>query len=388
MAELAGVINAAQGRLVRLIARGLAEDAWGQAGVHTPAQWLTWKLGVAPARARQLLLLARRAAELPATVAALTDGEVSLDQASVVARHVPPAWEESAATLARTATVPQLTRALGRYGFEPPDPDRPAGSGPADPGDVSFGPTDGGRWRLHADLAADEGAVVERSLVRAHDELFHASSDGARVTWADALVAAAESSLASGEVGLPGANRFTVNVHLEADPAVTDGPGVMSLHLGHRLPTTLRRLLSCEADLRPVFERAGRAVSVGRAQRVVPGRTRRVVEHRDRGCRVPGCDRTRFLQIHHILHWEDGGATDTPNLVALCRRHHRLHHLGELGIAGDADRPDGLAFTDARGRELGPTGRPRAPDHLPDGPAYRHPTGERLDGRWLSLTTA
>lgn len=49
---------------------------------------------------------------------------------------------------------------------------------------------------------------------------------------------------------------------------------------------------------------------------------------------------------------EDGGPTDTDNLVALCRRRHRLHHLGLLGVRGHAnaprDGPDGLELTDAR----------------------------------------
>jgi len=75
-------------------------------------------------------------------------------------------------------------------------------------------------------------------------------------------------------------------------------------------------------------------------------------------------------------------------LVALCQPHHRLHHKGRLGIAGDADDPNGLVFTDAEGRRLAASGRPVPPDeplvdlaarlNLPtDG--WVHPTGERLD---------
>ena len=117
-----------------------------------------------------------------------------------------------------------------------------------------------------------------------------------------------------------------------------------------------------------------------------------MVEDRDRGCRVPGCSRSRWLQVHHITHWEDGGPTDTPNLVALCGRHHRLHHRGQLGIAGDADDPDGIVFTDARGRRLTGCGRPAPPrPELADAverlqlrpTTYVHPTGERLDTRWV-----
>ena len=129
-------------------------------------------------------------------------------------------------------------------------------------------------------------------------------------------------------------------------------------------------------------------MNVGRAFRTVPDRTRMVIEERDRGCRVPGCDRSRWLHVHHIEHWEDGGASDTHNLLALCRRHHRLHHLGHLGIAGDADDPDGVIFTDQRGWRLNGCGRPVPPGRSVEAAAgelgiatgaWSHPTGERLD---------
>ena len=106
-----------------------------------------------------------------------------------------------------------------------------------------------------------------------------------------------------------------------------------------------------------------------------------------------GCERSRWLHVHHINHWEDGGRTDTANLICLCSRHHRLHHLGRLGIAGDADGPDGVVFTDERGRRLTGRGKPVPPQARPletaavglDIPPgnWSHPTGETLDLRWL-----
>ncbi|MGI8983872.1 MAG: HNH endonuclease signature motif containing protein, partial [Acidimicrobiales bacterium] len=146
-----------------------------------------------------------------------------------------------------------------------------------------------------------------------------------------------------------------------------------------------------------VIEAGGRPVSVGRSLRTVSDRTRMVIEERDRGCRVPGCDRTRWLHVHHIRHWEDGGPSDTDNLMALCHRHHRLHHLGRLGIEGNADEPDGIRFTDERGRPLDATGRPVVPgqpfaaaarDLGVAAGAWSHPSGERLDPWWVHLNEA
>ncbi|MFN8035614.1 MAG: DUF222 domain-containing protein [Acidimicrobiia bacterium] len=365
VAELAGVINAAQGRLVQLVARALSEQLWVQSGVHSPVQWLTWQLGVSSGQAHRYVALARRAEELPATMAACERGALSVDQAAIVARYVPADHEASASELAQECTVRQLTRALRRYSFDPPEPVDPTEErDPEEPEHrvVSFGSTDDGRWRLHADLPLDEGALLEAALTAAHGSL----DDGA--TWADALLAMAEGAMTATEARLPGASRVMIHAHLEA--------GSLSLHLGSALPSELRRFLSCDANVRAYVEQLGRPVSVGRAMRIVPSRTRRAIEHRDGGCAVPGCSATRFLQIHHVVHWEDGGPSDTGNLVALCRRHHRLHHLGSLGISGDADA--GLEFRDARGRLIEPVGKPTPPDHLPTGPPYRHPPGEPL----------
>jgi hypothetical protein len=78
-------------------------------------------------------------------------------------------------------------------------------------------------------------------------------------------------------------------------------------------------------------------LSLGRKRRTVSPALRRALDARDRGCRFPGCVRTRFVDAHHVRHWSRGGETNLENLVLLCRRHHRLvHERGyALGAAGD-----------------------------------------------------
>jgi hypothetical protein len=64
----------------------------------------------------------------------------------------------------------------------------------------------------------------------------------------------------------------------------------------------------------------------------------------------------------------------------LCQQHHRLHHRGRLGIEGDADDPDGVVFTDDKGRRLEPCGRPVPPGDTPPPPGnWVAPGGEALD---------
>ena len=124
---------------------------------------------------------------------------------------------------------------------------------------------------------------------------------------------------------------------------------------------SVRDHICCDGLVQPVWEREGLPFSVGRTQRIVPERTRRIVERRDRGCRVPGCANDRFLEVHHIIHWLNGGVTDTWNLICLCPHHHRLHHTGVLGISGNADDPDSIVFTDSRGSPLGSCGQTETP---------------------------
>jgi hypothetical protein len=70
---------------------------------------------------------------------------------------------------------------------------------------------------------------------------------------------------------------------------------------------------------------------------------------RDQGrCRVPGC-RSRLVQLHHLVHWADGGDTDLNQMISLCPRHHRNVHSGRLRIHAEGGR---FRFRSRDGREL------------------------------------
>ena len=129
-----------------------------------------------------------------------------------------------------------------------------------------------------------------------------------------------------------------------------------------------------------------------RRTRTIPAPIRRALEHRDRGCRFPGCG-LRFCDAHHVVHWADGGATRLDNLVLLCRRHHRAVHEEVFGVRienGQAvfHAPDGRRIPDAPSApELGdaPVARMRTKqERLGIDARTTLPTwaGERLDLDW------
>ena len=146
--------------------------------------------------------------------------------------------------------------------------------------------------------------------------------------------------------------------------------------------------MTCDGTISPVFVADARPVSVGRSQRIVPERTRRVVLHRDKKCRNPLCAATRGLEVHHVVHWLDWGETETDNLIALCRRCHRDHHLGRLDISGNADLPDGITFRDEHGRIIDPATHAMQPTGPPPEPRqpYRHPSASACNAGRSSST--
>ena len=119
---------------------------------------------------------------------------------------------------------------------------------------------------------------------------------------------------------------------------------------------TMRRLV-CDASLVTVWEdSAGNVLNIGRKTRTVPPAIHRALNIRDRGCRVPGCCESRFVDAHHIRHWCDGGETSLNNLVLLCRHHHRLLHQGLIAIHKECiDSELQLVFTNAAGRKVEPS---------------------------------
>jgi hypothetical protein len=97
--------------------------------------------------------------------------------------------------------------------------------------------------------------------------------------------------------------------------------------------------LACDAKVaRIVMAGKSRVLDLGRSTPVVSAALRMAVMLRDRHYRHPGCRvPAKWCDVHHLVHWIDGGATDLDNLVLLCRRHHVDHHEGEWHISRAPD---------------------------------------------------
>ncbi len=397
--DAAGHLNAQHGRLVANAVWMLDnERAWQGDGVWTPAAYIRWRAGVSDSTAAKIAKVAERAGDFPDCVAALQRGVLSLDQISPIVRHAPGWVDREIAAVAPMWTVAQISKVARQYDWdlntpttpEPGDPEPEAGDEADDiddqpsaqpdpsvePDQGWFGWDDDGRFRLFVNTGPDAGLIIETALRESHDSLF--DSGHPDVTTVDAVVEMANRSLDTVESPAR-RNRYRVNLFIDDTDHAQDGRG-------RPLPDTVADRICCDATITPIVIHDGIPVSVGRSQHIVPDRTRRIVEHRDGGCRVPGCGHDRYVEVHHIVHWNSGGRTDTPNLICLCAAHHRLHHQGKLGIEGDADTKNGITFTDADGRDLAESGARPKPPGAPPPPiegTYQHPIGGRLDTRSL-----
>jgi hypothetical protein len=95
-------------------------------------------------------------------------------------------------------------------------------------------------------------------------------------------------------------------------------------------PETIRQL-TCDAAIIPmVLGSDSEPLDVGRKTRTIPTAIRRAIEQLYDGCAWTGCDAPlSWCDIHHKIHWADGGTTCLDNCVPYCRKHHTCVHNGE-----------------------------------------------------------
>jgi hypothetical protein len=215
-------------------------------------------------------------------------------------------------------------------------------------------------------LLPEQGAVVMQALAAARETLYQRTRAADSPAWprhvpaetssmeqqrADALALLAEAALHHGlDPGSPG-EHYQVVVHVDA-PVLADpeAPGQSVLDGSTHVPAETSQRLACDATRVIMRHDAdGRIVEVGARTRTIPPAIRRALQHRDRGCRFPGCA-LPFGQGHHIRHWAHGGPTTLSNLAMLCRHHHRAVHEEGYRVERHADgalrfrRPDGNCY--------------------------------------------
>jgi 5-methylcytosine-specific restriction endonuclease McrA len=378
IAELSTHLDAATARLLDLIREFDARGGWN-AGFRSCAAWLSWRVGLDPGAARERVRVARALGTLPRLAQALAHGELSYAKVRALTRVATPETEEQLLAVARAGTAEHVERIVrgwrrvDRQAEAQEEARRHTGRA------LHVYQDEDGMVVVRGRLAPEVGALLMRALDAARETLYQRSRELSREPagdivpvfqaenvsaetfshampagvstetptmaqqQADALALVAETALHRGiDPGAPG-DRYQVVVHVDAPVlADTDAPGQSVLEAGTHVSAETSRRLACDASRVVMRHDAhGHVVEVGARTRTIPPALRRALDHRDRGCRFPGCG-LPFGQGHHIRHWAYGGPTTLSNLAVLCRRHHRAVH--EEGYQVDRD-PDGtLSF--------------------------------------------
>jgi hypothetical protein len=167
---------------------------------------------------------------------------------------------------------------------------------------------------------------------------------------ADALVQLADMYLASGDLPVLRTVKPHVGVLIGVEDLVDPSSGldVGTTAMGSAISVARARMLACDgAVTRIVIGPDSVPLDVGREQRVVPPHLRHAVVVRDQNCVFTGCEAPAWwCDVHHLLHWADGGETCLENSALLCERHHtKVHHGFRVEREPDGRwrtyRPDG-----------------------------------------------
>ena len=353
IAELAVHLDAATHRLLECIRQFDAECGWEPQGAMSCAHWLSWRIGLDPATAREKVRVARALGNLPTIDAALKSGKLSYAKVRALTRVATPETEAKLLDAAMYSTGAQLERLCRGYRIAMtadnalPPPER----------SLRRRDLPGGMVKLEIVLTPDEADLVLGALDQARglehkvDEHRIEQPDPKRPSRADGMVALAESYLAGNAGTGNGGERFQVMLHVDQDPLARDGALAGTLDDGTRVSAETLRRVACDCGLVAVgHDKTGTTMSIGRRSRSIPPAIRRALLLRDRGCAFPGCTHNRFLHGHHIQHWLHGGETSLDNLSLLCSHHHQLVHEGGWSVERTADgdlcfrAPDGGAL--------------------------------------------
>ena len=191
-------------------------------------------------------------------------------------------------------------------------------------------------------MGAEAWALLERAMEGAR----RAAEGTALLTDAEALEAVARDALArqqeaGGEPSDPRRNVVLYECQTCGRTELETGRGPIELGAG------AAAALGCGATERDLRSE-GRIVKRGGP---IPAQVKRAVRLRDRDrCRVPGCGRRRYVDVHHIERQRTGGVHSRGNCCELCTTHHRQLHGGQLRVEGDADAE--LRFFDEDGDRI------------------------------------
>jgi hypothetical protein len=345
--ELARQRNRLDAAYLKLLER--ADRSGAAMADHGSTQaWLRTATRVTGTVAHRDVHLARDLADVfPLTTGALADGDITLAHAQVitgmriaVGDEVVAKVERHVVDCARSTDAKDIRRVVEHVKTMYGDRRRQRESDQEDYNDRALHATNGvygnglGKWQLHA-----TGHETVMTAIHALSKPCTGDDRSPAQRRADALVTMAEIAMRSGELPTCGgvAPHITAIVPLQT---LQDRPGATAAdyQYGATSGPDWARRFACDGEIsRVIIGPAGEILDSGRATRTFTAAQRRAIIVRDEGqCDWDGCDAAAaWCEVHHAMHWADGGPTSVDNGMLLCGRHHdRVHLFGHAVIKG------------------------------------------------------
>lgn len=307
------ILDSAQQCAVLWFAEIMKRQLYRELGYATINQYAMAELGFSKSKTRDFIRLTGQLDKLPAVRKALTSGEVGYTKVREIVSVATPETQDTwlkAARGSRRELVHEVKKAKRAAKVDP-------SQGELLPSDKPVVSPQQLPVRFQLDLTPEQEARRAALVERLH-KLGGVPHDRAELIL-EALAALVESK-ERGPRG-PLVSRPPVQIHVHE----TNGRMTVQVPTGEReLSRPEAERMRCDAAI---------CTAGGRNTTTIPPRVRREVLARDRhSCRAPGCDRTRFLEVHHVVPRKRGGSNGHENLITLCGACHRFWH--EKGVTG------------------------------------------------------
>jgi hypothetical protein len=297
--------------------------------------WLRWKCNLSGGAAMERVEIARQLEKLPATKAALANGDIGFQHVAVFARtaeHVGTAAvrkdEANLLQSARTMDPGQFLTIAKNFEHRVDAAGALAEANRAyERRYLHVGEPRDGLVHIDGVLDAEGGATLRTALQPFMKPIKDdVRSYGQRSV--DALMELCRQDSGSKRDGSGPRPQLIIRATLET-LAGTKGAPAGELEGGGTVPAETVQRHACDSALSRITGQNELDHELNHTSRTLPAPTRRALESRDRHCVFPGCSRPPiWCDGHHLVWWTRGGATALPNLALMCRPHHRLVHEG------------------------------------------------------------
>ncbi|WP_235933603.1 HNH endonuclease signature motif containing protein [Corynebacterium qintianiae] len=345
-------ITRRKAELLRSIARFDKHGLARRFGASTTARWLVHRLGLSETTAHEYVKVARAMLVFLHMAEAFAEGSLNYSKVRLILPHLTRESECALVEMGVEMGYHELEIALLKWR-------KKGGDGESY---VRLKVRRGGRVRMWADFSPAEGAQVMAALklgeLAYHDVDLDAleRDDDGRVNDAavDAELRERESTASPSGFGLPlgkallGSFMGMVNI-VRTQPRsslrtpgahvnivmTTDGRAYLPNNLGAPTGALKNFLSNAEYRVSRVDEK-GLVLNTGRSQRLATnGQINALMMMWHGTCAMPGCTHTRFIEMHHVTEWSEGGPTDLDNLLPLCSACHSLVSEGLVRIIKD-----------------------------------------------------